>query len=68
MKATDEQIVEYIRQYDEEHGYAPSLREIGDAIGVRSVGSVKYRMNSLREKGVVTFADRKSRTIKVIGA
>lgn len=68
MKATDDQIVDYIRGYIREHGYSPSLREIGDAIGVKSVGSVKYRMNSLKEKGLVTFADRKPRTIKVIGA
>ena len=68
MKATDEQIVDYIRGYIREHGYSPSLRDIGTAFGIGSVGSVKYRMTSLRGKGLVTFEDRKPRTIKVIGA
>lgn len=38
-------ILLYSRDYFKEHGYAPTLREIGDHTGLESTASVKYYMD-----------------------
>lgn len=65
MKATDRQMVVAIRDYVEEHGYSPSFRDLGAAVGIVSAGSVKYRLSSLRDKGLLTYDDLIPRTIRL---
>lgn len=66
MKATDESILEFIRDYTERNGYSPSNREICKAVGITSPGSMKYRLEKLRDMGLVTFVDKAPRTIRVV--
>lgn len=65
--ATDEQIVDAIRVFWEDNGYAPSIREVGAAVGIKSPSTIKYRFEQLREKGLVAYNDRIPRTIRVTG-
>lgn len=65
MKVTDEEILEVIRKYMAENGYPPSFRDIGEKTGITSAGSVKYRLNKLREKGLLTYDDKRPRTIRL---
>lgn len=67
MVATDEQIVDAIRVFWENNGYAPTVREVGAAVGIKSPSTIKYRFEQLREKGLVAYNDRIPRTIRVIG-
>ena len=67
MKATDEQIMAFIGGFIRKNGYSPSVREVGEAIGINSAGSVRYRLAQLRDKGLITYDDRKPRTIRVVG-
>lgn len=46
-----EQILNYVNQFIHENGYAPSVREIGAAVGLRSTASVSYHLQALQEKG-----------------
>ena len=39
-----EMILEYVNQFLQENGYAPSVREIGAAVGLRSTASVSYHL------------------------
>lgn len=68
MKATDESILEFIREYTKRNGYSPSIREICKAVGIASPGSMKYRLEKLRDMGLVTFVDKAPRTIRVVEA
>ena len=36
-----------------EHGYAPTMREIGAAVGLTSTASVKYQLEILEQKGFI---------------
>ena len=56
---------DFIKQYINTYGYSPSVRDIGDNFE-RSVGSVYPMLKLLREKGYITFEEKKSRTIKII--
>ena len=48
-----EKIIEFIRQFTQENGFAPSVREIGAAVGLRSTASVSYHLQQLQEKGLL---------------
>jgi repressor LexA len=59
-------ILEFLREYQEKHGYSPSIREIGKHIGVDSTSLVDYYLNQLAEKGFIERDNRVSRSIRVI--
>ncbi len=46
-------IVDFVNQFVQENGYAPSVREIGAAVGLRSTASVSYHLQQLQEKGLL---------------
>ena len=48
-----EKILEYVNEFVQENGYAPSVREIGAAVGLRSTASVSYHLHQLQEKGLL---------------
>lgn len=48
-----ELILNYVNQFIQENGYAPSVREIGAAVGLRSTASVSYHLQALQEKGLL---------------
>ncbi len=58
-----EEILQYIQQFIGENGYAPSVREIGNAVGLRSTATVSYHMTQLQSKGLVSFESGKKRAI-----
>ncbi len=56
-----EKIVEYINTFIQENGYSPSVREIGEAVGLRSTASVSYHLQALQEKGLLQAPAAKGR-------
>ncbi len=57
-------ILDYVNQFVQENGYAPSVREIGAAVGLRSTASVSYHIQALQEKGLLLTPDKgKKRSI-----
>ena len=44
-------ILEFVNTFVQENGFAPSVREIGAAVGLRSTASVSYHLQQLQEKG-----------------
>ena len=41
-------ILEYVNQFSQANGYAPSVREIGAGVGLRSTASVSYHLRALQ--------------------
>ncbi|MBE6946696.1 MAG: transcriptional repressor LexA [Ruminococcaceae bacterium] len=56
-----ERILEYVNAFIQENGYAPSVREIGAAVGLRSTASVSYHIQALQEKGLLSQPGAKGR-------
>ncbi|MGW2863240.1 LexA family protein [Streptomyces sp. SDr-06] len=48
-----EEIVRCARRWVAEYGEAPSVRELGEAVGLSSSGSIAYQLRRMREAGVV---------------
>ena len=56
-----ELIIDYVNQFVQENGYAPSIREIGMAVGLRSTASVSYHLRQLQDKGLLQSPGEKGR-------
>ncbi len=61
-------ILEYVNQFSQENGYAPSVREIGQAVGLRSTASVSYHLRQLQEKGALLDNGAKGRKRAIVTA
>jgi repressor LexA len=59
-------ILEFIKSSSESQGYAPSMREIGDAAGLNSPASVKYQLDILEEKGFIRRDENRGRAMEVV--
>ena len=56
-----ERILEYVNAFVRENGYAPSVREIGAAVGLSSTASVSYHIQALQDKGLLAAPAAKGR-------
>lgn len=59
------EILEYIRNFIEENGYAPSFREIAYFFDFSSTGTVAEYMNILEEKGYISKGAMEARAIQL---
>src|SRR5512138_629523 len=60
------QTLDYIRQSIEQRGYPPTLREIGEYMGIRSTNGVNDHLRALERKGYLRREDMKSRALKLV--
>jgi repressor LexA len=58
-------VLEVIRQSVEERGYPPSVREIGEAVGLTSTSSVSHQLASLQRKGWLRRDPNRPRAVDV---
>ena len=56
-----ELILEFVNSFVQENGFAPSVREIGAAVGLRSTASVSYQLKQLQEKGLLAASGQKGK-------
>ena len=54
-----EKILEFVQEFVRDNGYAPSVREIGAAVGLSSTASVSYQLKRLQEKGLLSAPNNK---------
>lgn len=64
-KDTSMRILDFITDYTHENGYAPTIREICEGVGLKSPSTVHGHIERLRRAGKLDKADSKTRTIKV---
>lgn len=57
-------VLEYIVESIQDRGYPPTLREIGNHLGIRSTNGVNDHLRALERKGYLTREDMKSRTLR----
>ena len=62
-----QQIYDYILSFTQAHGYPPSVREIGEHMGLKSPSTVHFHLKGLRAAGLITQAEGKTRAISVSG-
>jgi repressor LexA len=60
-----QQIYDFILAFSQEHGYPPSVREIAQAVDLRSPSTVHFHLKGLREAGLISQAEGKTRAITI---
>ncbi|HIT56793.1 MAG TPA: transcriptional repressor LexA [Candidatus Galloscillospira stercoripullorum] len=68
LSPKQQQIYDFIIQFQSDHGYPPSVREIGEEVGLKSPSTVHFHLKGLEEKGLIQKAEGKTRAITVSGA
>ncbi len=58
-------VLEVIRDWVERFGYPPSVREIGDAVGLTSTSSVHHQLRALERKGYLRRDPNRTRAVDV---
>mgnify|MGYP001183674537 FL=1 len=67
MELSDRQknMLKFIREFAEENQYPPTIREIGEAVGISSTSVVNYNLNKLVEAGLIERNKEVSRGIRM---
>jgi repressor LexA len=60
------EILDYLQDFIQQHGYAPSLEEIGRRFGLSSLATVHKHLTNLQEKGFIKRAWNRSRSVEMI--
>ena len=63
-----QKIYDFIQSFTAEHGYPPSVREIGAAMGLKSPSTVHFHLKGLEEAGMIIKAEGKTRAITLPAA
>jgi repressor LexA len=66
LTARQRAVLEYISSSIDTRGYPPTLREIGNHLGIRSTNGVNDHLRALERKGYLTREDMKSRTLRLM--
>jgi repressor LexA len=65
LTSRQRRILEFIRDWVEQYGYPPSVREIGEAVGLVSPSSVAYQLKELEKKGLLRRDPNRPRAVDV---
>ncbi|WP_201521324.1 transcriptional repressor LexA [Gulosibacter hominis] len=66
LTEAQERILSFIAEHLHRNGFAPSMREIGDAIGMTSSSSVSYQLDRLEKLGYLRRNTNRARTIELL--
>lgn len=66
LSARQQRVLEVIRDAVDQRGYPPSLREIGEAVGLTSPSSVAHQLKMLERKGYLRRDPNRPRAIEVV--
>jgi repressor LexA len=67
LSERQQKILRYIQDYVEERGYPPSIREIGERVGISSTSVVDYNLRALERDGLIRRDREVSRGLGVVG-
>lgn len=65
LSVREREILDFIREYNAEHGYPPAIRDIGKAVGFSSSASVHNHVKHLAEIGMIVKDSAKPRAMQL---
>ncbi|MCU0255410.1 MAG: transcriptional repressor LexA [Vicinamibacterales bacterium] len=60
------EILDYLTDFIQQHGYAPSLEEVGRRFGLSSLATVHKHLTNLQDKGFIRRSWNRSRSVEVV--
>jgi len=67
LTTRQQEIWQFLVEYVDDHGYPPTVREIGDAVGLASPSTVHAHLANLERAGLLRRDPTKPRAIELIG-
>lgn len=58
-----EEIFNKLKQYIKEHGYSPSVRELGQLMGLKSSETISTHLKKIKAKGYIDYNPKKHRSL-----
>lgn len=65
LSPKQQQIYDYIVDFSAQHGYPPSVRDIGEYVGLKSPSTVHFHLKGLKAAGFISQQEGKTRAITV---
>jgi hypothetical protein len=66
LTGQQQRVLEYVSGYLQDRGFPPSLREIGDSLGMPYVSAVRGHLAALEKKGYIRKEAEKARSIRIL--
>ncbi|MGP1569975.1 MAG: transcriptional repressor LexA [Eubacteriales bacterium] len=66
LKDSEKRVLEYMKEVIDEKGYPPTVREIGDALSIKSTSSVHKTLTQLEKKGYIKKDVAKPRALTLV--
>jgi repressor LexA len=66
LSTRQQNILDFIRRFSREHGFPPTIREIGEQVGISSTSVVSYNLNALEKKNRIERDRSVSRGLRLV--
>ena len=68
LSSRQQKMLDFIRRFVRERSFPPTIREIGETVGISSTSVVNYNLNALEKKGYIERDKRMSRGLRLVEA
>ncbi len=66
LTEAQDQLYEWIKQYMKDYQHSPSIRQMMQAMGLKSPAPIQSRLKHLQEKGYIGWQEGKARTLQIV--
>tara|TARA_Y100001968_G_scaffold95106_1_gene85403 strand:- start:778 stop:1386 length:609 start_codon:yes stop_codon:yes gene_type:complete len=67
LTPAQEELYGWLSEYISKHHHSPSIRQMMEAMGLRSPAPIQSRLRHLQEKGWITWKEGQARTLQLLG-
>jgi repressor LexA len=67
LTAAQQQLYDWLASYIQRHRHSPSIRQMMEAMGLRSPAPIQSRLRHLQQKGWITWQEGQARTLQLLG-
>ena len=67
LTSAQQQLYDWLVQYIQQHRHSPSIRQMMEAMGLRSPAPIQSRLRHLQQKGWITWQEGQARTLQLLG-
>ena len=67
LTTAQQELYDWLSQYIGEHRHSPSIRQMMEAMGLRSPAPIQSRLRHLQQKGWITWKEGQARTLQLLG-
>lgn len=66
LTSRQQDVLDFVKSYIVSHGYPPTVREIGTALGINSPATIHAHLKNLEKKGIIRKDNSKNRAIELL--